>query len=160
MWIFCHDWFWRVCSKGKFDPKKSIKCSWSLALHIDGVCSTLPLEVGVQVLKSERLDENLCIHSGQQLKVHRSHWRRYVGLILKLVLVLSWFIRLLLSSLLPAVSEQLIDYWKRSRESHGSSSLHLRNNLNNIIGAVSEEFDPKLTENPGRKYEAWSYGRW
>ena len=42
------------------------------------------------------------------------------------------------------MSEQLIDYWKRSRESHGSSSLHLRNNLNNIVGAVSEEFDPNL----------------
>ena len=70
----------------------------------------------------------------------------YIRLILKLVLVLSRFSRLLMVSFLQVVSDWLTNYWKRTREFYGSRSLHLRHDLKDIVGAAEEEFDPKLME--------------
>ena len=63
----------------------------------------------------------------------------YIKLIFNIVLVISRFTRLLISSFLNAVSEWLILHWKNSQESHVLDNLHLRHDLDEINDAENEE---------------------
>ena len=72
----------------------------------------------------------------------------YIKLIFNLVLLVSRFTRLLISSFLNAVSEQLILYWKYPQKSHVLDNLHLRHDLDEI----NEVFYPS-NENPSVKVQ-------
>ena len=75
----------------------------------------------------------------------------YIKLIFNIVLVISRFTRLLISSFLNAVSERLILYWKNSQKSHVLDNLHLRHDLDEINDAENEEALYHLNESSSVK---------